>query len=226
MSFFDSIRAFFSGGKSSVRRDTNRLYIIDAAQLAGGNIDRLSPRDQVQILQQLSKFAEREGIAIQAVFEGRALREVASGDTYGGITVYFADKASALQDQIVSLVRDGVRRKTVTVVTANSQLEKRVIEAGATTLRPSTFRKAMEPSGGGPGGGGDRDRGQRRRGDRDRRRPQRSRQPQEPSQPQEQPSSPVAGESAPAAEPSQTEEKPRQADNSHDSVRDLIDLVE
>lgn len=226
MSLFDSIRSLFSGG---ARPRGKRLYIIDAAPLHGsGGNDRLSPRDQIQVLQQLARMADKENINIQAVFEGRALREVAHGGTYSGVTVFFADKAPALQDLVVSLFKKGSRGYDVTVITGHRQLEQRVAAAGGLTMRPSTLRKAMENGGGGGGGGdrGDRGPSQRRRrsrqrgGDRDRR-------PHRPPPAQQQPTEsaeaePAEAPQAPAAQPSSSAPEPAKADN---GVSDLIDLV-
>jgi hypothetical protein len=209
MSFFDTIKAWLA---PSAGRRVKRLYLVDAGRLmgAGSTGDRLSPREQVQILQQLSRFAEKEGICVQAFFEGRALREVASGEDFGKVTVFFAEKAEALPGLILQCLRSGLRRGEVMVVTSNASLEKDVVNSGGTTMRPSTFRKAIEN---GQGGGERGDRGDRG-GRGPRRRPQgRGPRPQQqPSQPSDQPS-----EAPPGAPPSSS---------ASDSVRDLIDLVE
>lgn len=238
MSLLGVIKSWFSGGGSS------RLYIIDGAQLVGSGsaVERLSPRDQVHVLQQLSRFAEKESIDIQVAFEGRSLREVAHGGEYGGVKVFFADKQAALQDMILDLVRSGARRQKVVLVTNNRQLEEKAARTGAQTLRPSTLRKAMENGGGGERGdrgdrGGDRgDRGDRgpRRGRRQRGRGGRYREGdgggRGPSD-QQQPSSSGQQEAAPSEfpgteAPTQTPTQSAIPDPARDAVRDLIDLVE
>jgi hypothetical protein len=226
MSFFDTIKAFFSGGSRS-----GKLYIIDAAQLAGGGNERLGPRDQLQVLQHLSRFSEKENIGIQAVFEGRPLREVAHGDNYGGVQVFFADSTANLQNLLLDLLKKGLRSKQAVLVTGTRPVEERAISMGGSTMRPSTFRKAFE-NGGGDRGGGDRgDRGgrdSRRRGDR-RRPPRQQRAPQDQQAPQSggaqsQPAAPGGGASEqPPSPPPQTQNNPPRG---NDSVRDLIDLVE
>jgi hypothetical protein len=227
MSLFDTIRSLFSGG---ARPRGKRLYIIDAAPLHGsGGHDRLSPRDQIQVLQQLARMADKENINIQAVFEGRALREVAHGGSFSGVTVYFADKTPALHDLVLSLLKKGSRSYDVTVITGHRQLEQRVASAGGLTMRPSTLRKAMENGGG--GGGGDRDRGpsQRRRRpprqrdrDRDHDRDRGPQRPAAPQQPSETPQA-AAGE-APVPQPVSPGPAPEPA-RADDGVSDLIDLV-
>ena len=235
MILYDVVKSWFSGS------GTGRLYIIDGAQLVGsGSSDRLSPRDNVHVLQMLSRYAQKEAISIQVAFEGRPLREVAHGGEYGGVTVFFADKQAALQDMILDLVRSGARRQKVVLVTAQRQIEEKAVSAGAQTLRPSTLRKAMENGGGGDRGGdrgdrgGDRgDRGSRRGGRRQRGRGGRSRDRDSGGQgPSEQQSSP-SGQQESAPSSSSGQEAPTQApapasppDPSRDAVRDLIDLVE
>ena len=225
MSIFDTIKAFFAGGSRS-----GKLYVIDAAQLAGGGNERLGPREQVQVLQHLSRFVEKEKIGVQAVFEGRALREVAHGENYGGVQVFFAENTANLQSLLLDLLKKGLRSKQAVIVTSNRQIEERAISMGGLTMRPSTFRKAFENGGGGDRGG---DRGGRGgRGGRDRRRgdrrgPPRQQRPQDEQAPQQ------GGEGAPAqaAAPAPTSgasEQPPQSNppKGNDSVRDLIDLVE
>lgn len=158
MRIFDKIRAFFEGGSRS-----GKLHIVDAAQLSGGGNDRLGPRDQIQVLQQLSRFAEKEKICIQAVFEGRALREVAHGENYGEIQVFFAENAIHVQNLLLDLLKKSLKSKQTVVVTSNRTVEERASAMGGLTMRPSTFRKAFEN---GAGDHGDRGRGDSRRRER------------------------------------------------------------
>lgn len=227
MSIFDSIKALFVGGSRS-----GKLYVIDAAQLSGSGSERLGPRDQVQVLQHLSRFVEKEKIGVQAVFEGRSLREVAHGENYGGVQVFFADSTANLQNLLLDLVKKGLRSKQAVVVTSSRQVEERAISMGALTMRPSTFRKAFENGGGGDHrGGGDRGgRDSRRRGDR-RRPPRQQRAPQDQQAPQPQQGG-EASNAAPAPgsgtseQPPQNQTPQNNPPKGNDAVRDLIDLVE
>ena len=187
MRIFDKIKAFFTGGSRS-----GKLYIVDAAQLAGGGNERLGPRDQVQVLQHLSRFAEKENIGIQAVFEGRALREVAHGENYGGVQVFFAENAVNVQNLLLDLLKKGLRSKQAVVVTSSRPVEERALSMGGSTMRPSTFRKAFENGGG--------DRGERGRGD-SRRRGDRRRSPRHQRPPQEQQSHVAQSAGEPSAAP-------------------------
>lgn len=205
MSLLDSIKRLFSGETAGAR-----VYVVDGAPVspAGRSGERLSPRDQVQALQQLSRFAEREKVRMQVAFEGRALREVAHGENFGPLQVFFAENTDGLVDLLVDLARKAGR--SAVVISGLNDVEKRVAEMGGALLRPSTFRKGLENGG---GGGGDNRGDFRSNGGRRRRRPRggprgsggRPEGTGEPFNP------PAEGAPAPAPK---------------DSVRDLIDLVE
>lgn len=215
MSLLDGLKKLF-GAKSG----TGKIYILDAAPLHGAARpgDRLSPRDQVQVLQQLSRFVEREKIQAQAVFEGRPLREVAEGENFGPVQVFFVENAAALPDRIVELFRRAGAGRAV-VVSGHPEVEKKVTEQGGSLIRPGTFRRAFDNGGGGgrpEGGGGG---GDGRMNSRRRRRPR---------------GGGGGGRGRPdgggngggdASQPPQPGSSPAQA-QPKDSVRDLIDLVE
>ncbi|MBP7830008.1 MAG: hypothetical protein KA248_08840 [Kiritimatiellae bacterium] len=215
MSLLDGLKRLF-GAKSGA----GRVYILDAGSLHGSARpgDRLSPRDQVQVLQQLSRFVEREKIQAQAVFEGRPLREVAEGENFGPVQVFFVENGAALPDRILDLFRRAGAGRSV-VVSAHPEVEKRVSEQGGSLIRPGTFRRAFDNGGGGGrpeggGGGGDHRMNSRRRrrprggggGGGGRGRPEGG--------------GNGGGEAAPPAQSGGAPAQPK------DSVRDLIDLVE
>lgn len=213
MSLIDTIRSMFSSGGGG-NRSARRLYLVDGARIldekAGG---KLGPREQIQVLQQLSRFAAQEKVKITAVFEGRPLREVDNGGEFNGVTVFFVEQAAGVQEQIVKLLRKQ-GASAVVVVTANAALEKSVASQGGITLRASTFRKAFGSNGG--GGSSDRSRQQNRRRHGGRSRPQQtSRQPVERSI-----------EAASSDEGAASKQTQPNGGGEKDAVRSLIDLVE
>lgn len=227
MSVLSKLIAFCTGNAGK------KVYIIDAAQLSGPGRPggRLGPRDQIQILQRLSRFAEQEGIGVKAAFEGKSLREVANGEDFGKVTVFFAEQSKDLTDLLIDLYKRA--GNSAVMVTSNPAVERAVQEVGGSTIRAMTFRKGMDGGGGGGGngggnggGGGGMQRGgrQRRRPrDRDRRpmdRPQGDRPPQSERPQQDQPDDGGPQEPQQESQPSQSE--PR----GDDPVRNLIDLVE
>ncbi|MCX6997854.1 MAG: hypothetical protein NTV49_12400 [Kiritimatiellaeota bacterium] len=144
----------------------SRRVVIDASRWPDGRgADRQSPRDQVQALQQISRFARQEKLEAQVAFEGRALREVSEDGDYNGLKVFFAEKQGGVGDLVIRLVQRA-RPKGLLVFTADAALEKKVAALGAATMHLSTLRKALEggagreqPDGYGQQHSGDRDRG-------------------------------------------------------------------
>jgi predicted RNA-binding protein with PIN domain len=223
MSWLDKIKALFSLGGTA--RQGGKLYIVDA----GRGQDRRHPREQLYSLQRMGRFAQKENIRIQAVFEGRDLREVQNGGEYQGVTVYFTDRADAVPGKILDLVRDGQRRHAVTVITGDNGLEAKVGAAGSACLRPSTFRRVIED---GRSGGEREDYSQgQNRGGRNRRRRRGGRGGRGggggggrgPSPQGSQPTNAPQG----AEQPARTETAaPRPSGDGRDAIRNVIDLVE
>jgi len=208
MSLLDTLKELFAGGTSETG-PSSRMHIIDTTGMAAnGGRDRLSPRQQFAMVQDLAAFAEKEKIQACAILEGRPLREVADRSSVKGMQVFYVEQGEQAADMAWSMAR---KSRGALLITQNRELETRARAAGIETLRASTLRKAVEDNGsrsdaGRPGGGG-RGRGGRR-SSRSRRggaeRGQRPRQDQRPPQdrPKEQP-----------------------AKEAKDGVSDLIDLV-
>ncbi|HEY8240134.1 MAG TPA: NYN domain-containing protein [Kiritimatiellia bacterium] len=230
MSFWDSIGSLFKGGgKPSAARDGSRKYILDGERMLdnrGG--EKPGPLDRFQLLQRMAQFAEREGLKMQVVFAGRPLREAANGSAYNGVQVYYVEQASGIVDQLDKLVRRAGRNAVV--ITSDNQAEARAREFGASSMRTSTLRKALEGGNGEQGGGHEDGRNGRRRqrpprgGRRDHRRPDDRDRP------------PRADDSV-AGGGDQPEQQQQDQDQEHDrnrerepaadtTVKNLIDLVE
>ena len=232
MSLLNSIKSIFGAGGVSVSRDANRLYVVDAERLAEGRGGSIGPVERLQSLQRLAQFAAREKIRIVAVLSGRPLREVANGDEFNGVKVYYVEQASAIGDQIAKLCTG-----SALAVVGDAQTEQKIRSRGNETIKTSTLRKAF--SEGGEGGGeqrGDgrnfrrRDRGdrpRRDRGDRGERGGDRgdrgNREPREPREPR-------ATDSQPGEAPQSQQQPQRERGNDQGggdpSVKSLIDLVE
>ena len=234
MSFMDTIKSFFAPASGSARRNT-RTYVVDGARLVDEKTGRrMAPRDQVQMLNALSRVAKQEGLEIQAVFESdRPLREVEHGGEFNGVKVFYAPD----NEQLVAMALKMCKNAGGTLVSSGVTMESRATEAGIPVLCSSTFRKAFL-QGGLPGGergdrgdrGGDERRnGRDRRGGRDRRRDRGDRggdrggngggnRPPREEQTGESAEAPAASEGGGEQSPA-----PRE-DNS--AVRNLIDLVE
>ena len=156
------LRAWWTFKHNSGHRE-QRIYVVDAAGLIkAGNGRRPAPRDIIQNLQRLADFARKEKIKLTAVVEGKPLHDAPGGD-YNGIHVRFSGRPNQFGDTVVEVIKDGLRRNEVMVITSDARLEERVRVLGANTMRISTFQKAF-------GGGSDNRQEKRRPSNRRRRR--------------------------------------------------------
>lgn len=176
MGLFDSIKSVFGGSATpAAERETGCVYIVDAEKLADSREGRVGPVERFRAIQQLSRFAEREKVEIIAVVGGRPLREVAHGELFNGVRVFYVEENSVMSDQIEKALNHARGRKTV-VITSDKQFEIRLHQRGIDTMRVTTLRKAFEGGDGGSSesgrGRGDRDRRGRRGGRTERARPQ------------------------------------------------------
>lgn len=145
MGLFDSIKSVFggSGGASSARREHDRVCIVDAEKLADSREGRTGPVERFRAIQQLSRFAEREKLEMIAVVGGRPLREVANGETFNGVRVFYVEENSTIADQMEKTLGQVRGRKPV-VVTNDKQLETRLQQRGIAVMRVSTLKKAFD----------------------------------------------------------------------------------
>ena len=238
MSLLDSIKAAFAGKPSvgHTPRDTSRTYLVDAEKLAEGREGRMGPQERFHAIQTLSRFAEREKITVVAVVGGRPLREVAHGETFNGVRVFYVDAEKTMAEQLQQVLDRELRGRAV-VVTNDKQLETTLVGRGVGTLRLTSLRRALdsnnngEGGGGGDGGGrnrergdrGDRgDRGGRDRGGRDRRGPRPDRRDQQ----QDRPAQPAQNDQVDDAGSSeQAPDEGRNSGRSGDTIDSLIDRV-
>jgi predicted RNA-binding protein with PIN domain len=184
MSVFSKFRTWWTSNKGHGSSGGPRLYIVDSSALftrrRGGS--RPSPTEQVQLLKKISSFGGKEKLRVRVVLEGRPLREAAEGGTYNGVTVHYADRSSKTADVVVKVLKDGLRRHAVTVITSDRKLEERVLVLGGETMRATTFRKALDGAGGGEEKGSSSQK---------RRPPRRRRQPKSRDKQEESPDAPI-----------------------------------
>ncbi len=228
MSFLQKLTAWMSAGPSGGGKTT---LLVDAASLAaaGPSNGRLSPRDQINILKRLARFGEKEGLEVQAVFEGEALRKIPDGQVFEGVRVFFTGKDAPL-DPLLQKRLQALGGARTTVVLRSMETEARAVQQGARALRPSTFRKALETisgngaeSGRGSGrSGGERGTPSNRRGGRSGNRPQNRRSSQGGQGGQSGSGNRRRRPQSSGGKGGGGKDKPK----SNDTVSDLIDLVE
>lgn len=170
MGFMNAIKSLFSSSDASDVKGM-RTYVVDGGRLMDEKTGRrMSPREQVQLLNALARVAKQENLDIQVVLESdKRLREVDEADQYNGIGVHFAKDSDELVDTAMRLCKKG---RNGVMVSSAPNLESKAMQAGFTVLCSATFRKAFLAGGigGGNGGRGDRDRRGGNGGGRDRRR--------------------------------------------------------
>ena len=223
MGFMNAIKSLF-GSAGEADGKGSRTYVVDGARLVDEKMGRrMSPREQVQLLNALARVAKQESLDIQVVLESdKRLREVDEADQYNGIGVYFAADSDKLVETAMRLAKKG---HDSVMVTSAPNLESKAIAAGYTPLCSATFRKAFL-SGGIGGGGRDRDRDRRNgggRGEHRRDRGNRNRHGGDQSQGQSQPN---AGGQDSGSKPAAPSEDAPSAAPSDSPVSNLIDLVD
>lgn len=146
MSFLSRFFGRCSGRGGSIT--AKQVFIVDA----NGFIDKRyreangqpSPRDNFYVLKNLAYFAQREGIEMMAVFIGRPLREAGEGESFKGVTVYYADSDKTLSQKIRELARRRLSNSEVIIMTNDQQIEREAINLNAQCMRLTTLRKGME----------------------------------------------------------------------------------
>lgn len=230
MGAFDFFKSWVGRG-AAIPGQTCKACIVDVSSLAGSGA-HVPPKQKIQALQRLARYARAELVKVVAVLDGEELRSVAHGADYEGIKVYYAEKSANIGAALQEASR---RQPDALVVTDNKEAEALVRGQGAATMRLSTFRKAFEAPRGDEGSNGDaaarsegrRDRRPRGRGSRsgsrgDRRGSDRDRSSQK--ERGDRGDRGERGERGERGDRSERRESEAQSE-SRDPVSDLIDLV-
>ena len=192
-------------GLFNLFKASQTVVIVDGLSLndALGMKGKIPPRNQLQLLRRLSRFAEREKVGLVVVLSGSPLHKAPAGKKFEGITVLYSKSPEAHAKHVVKVAAS--KGAGAIVVSGNTAVEKMALGRGLGAMRVSTFRKAFDV------GGNDSDAPRRtERGSNDRNnrnRPPRRRQPKKPS-----------GEKKP--------ERPPKESSETDAINELIDLVD
>jgi len=188
-------------------RKAKSVLVVDTAAIlkTKGVRGRAAPRQQLQILRSLSRIVQREKLNVTAVFVGAPLDKAPHDKVFEGVRVRYAKSENVLGSELLKALKQA--GSAGVLVTDDAALESKVIRAGGTTLRVSTFRKLLDDgSEQGEGGGGSNVGNRQQRGRRDRGpRPDRGGTP--PPQPQ-------------------AEEDDEEEQRGGDTISQMIDLVE
>ena len=200
-------------GLFSLFKPSKTIVVVDGVSLneAAGMKGKIAPRNQLQLLRRLSRFAEREKTGMVVVLSGSPLHKAPAGKKFEEVVVLYSKSPEAHAKHVVKVARS--KGPGVVLVSGNAAVEK--IAAGLKTMRMSTFRKAFDTGGSGAEGGSERP--ERGGGDRsNRNRPPRRR-------PQKQ-----SGEKPSGGKPSgqQKPERPPKEPSQNDAINELIDLID
>ena len=188
-------------GLFNLMRPSRKVVVIDTVALneSLGQKGKVPPRNQLQLLRRLSRFAQREKLTLVAVLTGSILNKAPAGKKFEGITILYS---KSIEQHARYLARVAASRGGV-LVSGNAAAEK-IFGRPIASMHISTFRKAFDT--GGEGEVQERSENPRNRGNRSRRR-------QPPRQ-------------TPSAAPQTERERPPREMSDADAINELIDLVD
>ncbi len=191
-------------GLFNLLKPAKTVLVVDIVALneSLGMKGNVAPRNQLQSLRRLSRFAQREKISVVAVICGTVLNKAPDGKKFEGITIHYSKSAEDHPKTLVKITRSN--GSGAILVTGNADAEKMLGSNGG-KLRVSTFRKAFDTVGDQEqsGRGSDRNSG----GNRGNRSPRKSRQKQSSNEPR-------------------AERQPKKEASPTDAISELIDLVD
>jgi predicted RNA-binding protein with PIN domain len=120
-------------------------WIVDGMNVVGSRPTgwwRDRPRAMRELAQELEAFAAATGEEVTVVFDGRPF-ELETDDR---VSVVFATRRgrNAADDDIAALVEGDRDRGSLSVVTSDSDLARRVRHAGAAVLGAGEFRRRLD----------------------------------------------------------------------------------
>jgi hypothetical protein len=197
MGLFD----LFKASKTTVVVDG--VSLSDALGMKG----KIPPRNQLQLLRRLSRFAEREKVVVVVVLSGSPLHKAPAGKKFEDITVLYSKSTEAHAKHVAKVAAS--KGTGGIVISGNAAVEKMALGRGLRVMRVSTFRKAFDIGGNESEGNSRPERGGNERNNRNR--PPRRRQQKQSS-----------GEK----KPERAQERPVKESSDADAINELIDLVD
>ena len=193
-------------GLFNLFKASKTTVVIDGVSLneALGMKGKVPPRNQLQLLRRLARFADREKVAMTVVLTGAPLHKAPAGKKFEGITVTYTKSPETHAKQVVKVAASC--GSGAILVSGNTGTEKAAISQRLKTMRIATFRKAFDTGGGEAEAPARQERSGSERGGRSR--PQRRKQKQSGGEKQQQP------------------ERPPKDTSEADAINELIDLVD
>ncbi|MCF7847279.1 MAG: hypothetical protein K9M45_00400 [Kiritimatiellales bacterium] len=188
----------------SLFKAVQKSVVVDGVSFAEvtGTRGRMAPRNQLQMLRRLSRFANREKVGMTVVLCGSPLNKAPGGKKFEGVLIIYSKSEKAHAGCLIKTIKKAGRGAVLVV--ENKTLEAQAHKSGLDTMRVNTFRKAFEAG----SFDGERERGN----DRDRSRSQQRR--RSPNRPQ------------PVKDVAPVDQGQKEDRSEQDAINDLIDLID
>ncbi len=122
------------------------MYLIDGNNVMGQRVgwhrDKSAARKQLLI--DLARFVQWKKARVTVVFDGMPEINIADGASYRSVKVYFSGADADADSRIVAFVEAARNRQSLTVVTSDGPLTRRVRACGVRVLRAGVFRRLLE----------------------------------------------------------------------------------
>ena len=208
-------------GLFNLFKPARTVLVVDAVSLneSAGMKGKIPPRNQLQMLRRLARFAQREKIEVIAVLCGTPLNKAPAGKKFEEISVLYSKSVEA---HAKFLAKTTLSKGAGAVLVSGSAATEKAAGSNVKKMRVSTFRKAFDIGGDGEGGGERSSDGSNRpRGNRPpRRRPQKQNKGDNKG---------AGGTDSNAVSNNKVEQKqdrkPRESSEA-DAINELIDLVD
>ncbi len=189
-------------GLFNLFKSTKTVLVVDGVSLneSMGMKGKVPPRNQLQTLRRLARFAQREKICMVVVLSGSPLNKAPAGKKFEDITILYS---KSIEKHVGFLVKTAKSKGAGAVLVSGNAAAEKLVGNSVQKLRVSTFRKAFDF-------GGDSEGSERSGGNSGRNRSQRRRQPK------------AQADQKPAAE----SRSGRKASSNDDAINELIDLVD
>lgn len=153
-------------GLFNLFKPARTVLVVDAVSLneSAGLKGKIPPRNQLQMLRRLARFAQREKLEVIAVLSGNPLNKAPSGKKFEEVMVLYS---KSMETHGKFLVKTTLSKGAGAVMVSGSTAVEKVAGNSIKKMRISTFRKAFDIGGDGEGGndrsseGGNRSRGNR-----------------------------------------------------------------
>lgn len=141
-------------GLFNLFKPAKTVLVIDALSLneSMGMKGKVPPRNQLQILRRLSRFAQREKLEVIAVLSGTPLNKAPVGEKFEEIVVLYS---KSLETHAKFLAQTALSKGSGAILVSGNSGAEKVAGTNVKKLRVSTFRKAFDVGGDTEGNGGE-----------------------------------------------------------------------